>query len=103
MLRALLAHLVGLRDEAPLPTSLLLDARGQLVAVYLGRVEVDELLRDVKAVGETDPGNLADTALAPGVRLIRRRRPYGLLYTELEAIGRDDLVRFYREVARSRK
>ena len=101
-LQVLLGHVVGRQATTPLPTSLLLDSSGQLVAVYLGRLDVDALLADVALVSRLDPGDLSDVNLTPGTLAVDRKRPYGLLNQELRRIGRDDLVEFYKDVARRR-
>lgn len=44
---------IGHQSDLPLPSSLLIDADGQLAAIYKGPVEVDQLLRDAELLGKS--------------------------------------------------
>lgn len=100
VLEVLFAHLIGTSEELPLPASLLLDARGQLVAVYFGRVDVKELLADVEAIQAADPADPSDIRLTDGHLVIERRRPLRRLASDFERIERPDLVQYYRRLMR---
>ncbi len=103
VLEILLKEVLGRYDVVPLPTSLLLDAAGQLVAIYAGRVDLDELLRDVKLLGRMDPKSSSDTRLMDGFRAFPLKRDLRELARVFERAGRDDLARYYlRQVRRAR-
>lgn len=57
---------VGLHRRLPLPSSFLIDAEGRVVVIYKGRVSVDQLLVDVKNVGETRAERWLRAAQLPG-------------------------------------
>ncbi|HED66581.1 MAG TPA: redoxin domain-containing protein [Planctomycetes bacterium] len=100
--QVILTQLMGASRATPLPTSLLLDERGQLVAVYLGPVDLEVLLADAEALERMDPADLGDVRLEPGTWLTPMVRPFGALARSMESIGRKDLARFYRRLGRSR-
>lgn len=83
--------------KMPLPTSLLLDARGNLVVVYLGPVEVDQLLADVAELERDDPRPVLDR-LSRGQRLVHPKRAFGALARRFEEAGLSDLADYYRDV-----
>jgi tetratricopeptide (TPR) repeat protein len=76
-------------DDLPLPTSLLVDAKGRLARLYLGPVEPAELVRDVSALAKDDEmGWLQRAVLRPGgiwqypelmVRTEQLKRPKALV------------------------
>ncbi|MDC0936885.1 ASPIC/UnbV domain-containing protein [Pirellulales bacterium] len=61
-LQLLSDHIFYSKTPLPVPTSVLIDDRGQLVAAYRGPVNVERLLADVGAV-RMDLGELGQTAL----------------------------------------
>lgn len=99
-LRVLFTDLLGDFESVPLPTSLLLDAQGQLLCLYLGPLTVDELLADVALVARLRPEEPGDTLVTDGIRLVTRPRPWRSLADGFAKIGREDLARFYRRQAR---
>lgn len=98
-LEPLLREVLERFDVVPLPTSLLLDQQGQLVALYLGPVEPDQLLSDLALLARMDPGKLAGTRLPGGVRLLPRGRDFASLAEAFEQLERPELSAFYRELA----
>ena len=54
------------KKTLPLPTSFLVNAEGQLAAIYKGSVDVETLLRDVQSPANTGLDRYADTAFLPG-------------------------------------
>jgi hypothetical protein len=101
-LEIVFAQLVGSRQDTPLPTSLLLDEEGQLVAVYFGPVETYQLLSDVTALERMKTGDLSDVKLTPGRWLAKPRRPYTVFIRELREAGLDELAGFYRRTSKKR-
>jgi peroxiredoxin len=82
-----------------LPTSFLLDARGQIVCLYQGKVDVDVLLRDTRRLSAMDPENLSSTALIEGRRLFVRGRDFAKLASRYNDLGRPELSSFYKALA----
>ena len=44
---------IGRQSDLPLPSSLLIDAEGQLAAIYKGPVEIEQLIRDSELLGRS--------------------------------------------------
>ena len=103
VLELLFATVVGAQEETPLPASLLLDARGRLSVLYLGVVEFDELIEDVRLLGRQDGEQLDNARLLFGSPLVERSRGFAPWIKGLRSLGRDDWVAFYRELAASRR
>ncbi|MBC8329483.1 MAG: ASPIC/UnbV domain-containing protein [Planctomycetes bacterium] len=93
----LLREVVGGNFGTPLPTSLLLDSAGSLVAVYRGRVEPEVLLRDVELLKRMDPADPSDTKLSFGGRVFRKTRDYASLVEQFEQLGLSEMAGFYRQ------
>jgi len=91
---------IGGQGGWPMPTSLLLDGAGQLVAVYPGRVDLDRVLADTKLLSRMSTDDLFDTQLQFGFRLTRRERNRGKLARELENAGQGGLAAFFRDLGR---
>lgn len=102
VLEILFELVIGSRETIPLPMSLLLDEKSQLVALYFGPVDFEQLMADVSALEHMDPDDLSDVSLAPGVWLVRAKRSYGGMIKALREAGQDSLANFYRKVSRER-
>jgi peroxiredoxin len=104
-LQVLLVSIVG-EDGGygvwPLPLSLLLDARGQLVAIYPARVEVETLLEDVATLDRMRTEDLSDNRLQFGLRLTGHRRNLKVLARGFRKIQQDELAEFYTQLDASR-
>jgi peroxiredoxin len=98
-LKALLDVLLGPNSGSPLPTSLLLDSKGQLVAIYPGPVEMSRLLQDVSLLKEMDSGNLLDSLLLGGKRIIRKPRNWNGLADGFRDAGLKRLEDYYRRLS----
>jgi tetratricopeptide (TPR) repeat protein len=59
-------HLFDYRREWSVPTSFLLDSDGRLVAIYLGRINVDELLADARGIRQDESAWLRAALPFPG-------------------------------------
>lgn len=91
------------------PTSFLVDAASNLVAIYHGPVELEQLLADVRELEREDPTPVLDR-LRHGIRVVHHARDFqGLAraFEHLETIvgdepvpvnGRDELAAFYRRM-----
>ncbi len=80
----------------PVPTSLLVDRRGQLVAIYKGPVELDTLLADASKLLKGNTGDYAAAAPLSGRAYTRPgRRAYAKLAQEMLRAGfRDDAMAY---------
>jgi len=87
----------------PVPTSLLVNERGELVAVYKGPVTVDDLLADVSAVSDRDPSDYADVVPLEGRQYtVLPPRNYNQLAEALMRKGfRDDALAYVEATTRS--
>jgi len=89
----------GRSEDVSLPTSLLIDEAGQLVAIYQGAVDVDQLLADVALVKRMDPAS-GNTELLSGGRWFQRgMREFELLSPVFAELGRERLSQYYGELA----
>ena len=86
-------------DEVALPTSLLIDEGGQLVAIYQGAVDVDRLLKDVAIVKRMDPSKRTNVILSGGRWFHRGNRELDLLSKVFEELGRERLSQYYGVLA----
>jgi len=102
-LRLLFGAILGESESVPLPANLLLDRTGEVVALYLGPLPVDDLLADVKRIDEAGERDPALNPLAEGVRLVPGTRDWKGLAEKLERAGQQELATFYRRVPRMRR
>ncbi|HJM39490.1 MAG TPA: ASPIC/UnbV domain-containing protein [Planctomycetota bacterium] len=98
-LQVLLGVLLGPNSGSPLPTSLLLDSEGQLVALYPGAVDLESLLRDVELLKKMDSKNAEDSLLLGGQRIIRKTRNWHGLADSFRDAGLKNLENYYRRLA----
>jgi len=94
-LEVLIAEVVEERKVLPLPTSLLLDARGQLVVLYLGRPSVATILADVQHLASMDPDKRSALRLLGGIRMLSRGRDFPGLAERFRLLGRPELADYY--------
>jgi hypothetical protein len=95
----LLAEVFHRTDNTPLPSSLLLDVRGQLCVVYHGPVRVEDVLADAAIVKELNPARGGCAALVDGQWAERPKRDYRALAGVLEQLGYGDQAAFYTKLA----
>jgi peroxiredoxin len=100
-LEAVLYEVLGTSTGTPLPTSLLLDARGQLCVVYQGKVKVADLLRDTALVSAMDPRNPSAAELHFGTRLMKRHRNWHFLAKAFASYGLQSLASEYQARAQA--
>ncbi|MHC4822464.1 MAG: ASPIC/UnbV domain-containing protein [Planctomycetota bacterium] len=68
-MRILVEEVLGRSVDMPLPVSLLLDEKGQLVQIHVGSLKIGSLLRDLATLDRMDPNNPSASPLAYGRRL----------------------------------
>lgn len=103
LLEVFLVEVLGSSERIPMPTSLLLDPAGQLVAIYLGPVEVDRLLEDVALVGRMRSDGKATGLLTGGRWFNRPERQFSTMSRVLQSLGRPKLAEFYLELWKERR
>lgn len=62
-------EVLGRSVDMPLPVSLLLDERGQLVEIHVGKIKVSNLLSDLGIMNRMDPNDPSASPLSFGRRL----------------------------------
>lgn len=87
LLEGVIFEVLGTSTGTPLPTSLLLDAEGNLVAIYQGKVAVGTLLRDVGVMASMDPRGSDSSRLLFGTRLGKVGRNYTFLEKVFNALA----------------
>jgi peroxiredoxin len=102
-LESMLFEILGASPGSPLPTSLLLDERGNLVVVYQGKVPVGEMLRDVALSSSLAASNSNGSALFFGVQLKQARRNFQFLANTFRSYGWQDQARIFEALAVSGK
>ena len=94
-LQSVVDHILGKRTESlPLPAGLLIDGRGDIQVLYVGRLSVGELLIDVRRVCLESP-KLHVRAYWPGRWYFRTPRDWAGLAQSLEAVGLEADAQFY--------
>ncbi len=94
-IEAIIQHVRGLSGgELSLPTGLLIDAKGTVQVVYVGRIELDQLSRDVRDYG-LGTVKAAFRGAFPGRWYFKSPRNLAALAAELRKRGRVDDARFY--------
>ncbi|MAW61285.1 MAG: hypothetical protein CMJ94_10675 [Planctomycetes bacterium] len=101
-LETVLYEVLGTSTGTPLPTSLLVDAQGQLCVLYQGKITMGDLLRDTTIVATMDPGDTSAATLHFGQRLLKRHRNWGFLARTFETYGLAALARDYSRRAEAR-
>ena len=94
-LEVLMTNLRGSGADLDLPVSMLLDPAGQMVATYLGRLDLQRLAHDLRMLSASDPKTLMNFQMLGGQWLYRRPRDYTNLVGQFSQIGRTDLAAFY--------
>jgi hypothetical protein len=94
-LEAILYEVLGTAPGSPLPTSLLLDAQGQLCVVYQGKITMGDLLRDAAIVATLHPQDSSAHPLLFGERLMKRHRNWRFLAKAFASYGLVELARDY--------
>jgi len=98
-LEVVFAEIFGPRASSVLPTSLLLDRSGQLVAVYRGPVDPAVLLADAKVLAAMEPENPFGARLAGGLPTLQYRRDYRGMAEAFLGLGERELALFFQQLA----
>lgn len=101
-LEVLFSEVIGKPEFVSLPASLLLDSTGQLVMIYNGPVDSEQLLADLRILETIDPQEWNSTEFFDGEWLIDRKRAFGMMGRQFKAMGFEEMRQFYRGVARVR-
>lgn len=97
-LEAIIGHVREDRTEIPIPLSLLVDRHGVLQIIYVGPVQVEQLLADAAAYG-MHPEQSHPRSGHTGIWYYRSNRNYNSLAKELKKAGRIDCADFYLGLA----
>ena len=95
ILEIVLGEVVGQYKGTPLPTSLLLDPNGNLVAIYQGKVPIKMVIRDAGMSKTLDPKNPSLSQMSFGTRLVSRQRNFASMASLFEGLGFDALRAYY--------
>ena len=95
VLEVTFVEVFGRIEETALPTSLLFDQAGQLVAIYRGAIDVDRLLADVGTLSSLDPLRSTTEPLFGGRWYGEARRDFETLSRVFEELGRQRLSDLY--------
>jgi tetratricopeptide (TPR) repeat protein len=100
-IEAVLYYLFDYRRPWSVPTSFLLDEQGRLAVIYTGRVDVGQLVSDIKSLSLDDPTWLKTTLPFQGHWSGEPRHPNLLAYvgTFFEQGFVDDAIRFVEKYA----
>jgi len=90
-------EVLGERAPSVLPSSLLLDAQGNLCAIYQGPVSSQQLLDDVAALRGGPKGRFG-SPLIDGVWLGNRARDFAGLGAAMEGLGYTELAKHYAQL-----
>ena len=102
-IRLVITEVIGESEDAPMPTSLLIDPEGRLCVVYLGPVRVDTLLQDIERMkGVSSESHLTTEQMDYGRWSSVRERRYRLLARGFRLLGFGELERYYQQLARTR-
>lgn len=94
-MRYLVEEVLGRAVDMPLPVSLLLDERGQLVQIHIGALKVQALIRDLGILDKMDPNNPSASPLAFGRRLAFADRAFNRLAGRFQMAGKHHLALFF--------
>jgi peroxiredoxin len=97
IVQVLVNEVLGADTTTPLPFSLLIDGRGDLVAIYFGKLQVQGLLRDLRLQKTLSTQTPDLSPLSFGSRLAFRDRSFASLAAEFSKLGLDALGNYYRQ------
>ena len=99
----ILLEALGTFDEIPMPTSFLLDEKGQLVTIYLGAPGVDRLLKDVDALKKMNARKAVPTRLFGGPWLEPQPRNLQRVRRMFSKTGFTEAAQYYAEHVRTQR
>ena len=95
IMQVLVNEVLGPDTTTPLPFSLLIDSRGDLVEIYFGKLQVQGLLRDLRLQKALSTQTPDLGPLSFGSRLAFRDRSFMSLAAEFRQLGLDSLANYY--------
>ena len=95
IMQVLVNEVLGPDTTTPLPFSLLIDSRGDLVEIYFGKLQVQGLLRDLRLQKTLSTQTPDLGPLSFGSRLAFRDRSFLSLAAEFRQLGLDSLANYY--------
>jgi thiol-disulfide isomerase/thioredoxin len=95
IMQVIVNEILGENTATPLPFSLLIDSRGNLIAIYFGKVQVQGLLRDLRLERKLSPTSPDLSMLSFGSRLAFRDRSFNSLAGEFLKLKRETLAKYY--------
>jgi peroxiredoxin len=102
--QALIVEVIGKSESTPMPSSFLVDAQGRLAVLYLGPVEVDTLLKDLRRLKRGGGGSINSTELFGAGRWVAlRERQYRLLTKVFRLLGFPRMETHFKSLSRPRK
>jgi peroxiredoxin len=97
IIQVLVNEVLGADTTTPLPFSLLIDSRGDLVEIYFGKLQVQGLLRDLRLQKTLSTQTPDLGPLSFGSRLAFRDRSFMSLAAEFRQLGLDSLANYYQQ------
>lgn len=102
--QTLIVEVTGKSESTPMPSSFLVDSEGRLAALYLGPVEVDTLLKDLRRLKRAEGGSVNSTEMfGVGRWANRHERQYRLLAKAFRFLGMTEMQKHFKSIARPRK
>ncbi|MBT4465976.1 MAG: redoxin domain-containing protein, partial [Planctomycetes bacterium] len=98
IIQVLVNEVLGADTTTPLPFSLLIDSRGDLVEIYFGKLQVQGLLRDLRLQKTLSTQTPDLGPLSFGSRLAFRDRSFMSLAAEFRQLGLDSLANYYQQL-----
>lgn len=95
-MQILVEEVLGRSVDMPLPVSLLLDERGQLVEIHVGKLKLPRLLRDLAIMNRMDPSNPSASPLSFGRRLAFADRAFLKMAARFREAQLPQLADFYQ-------
>ena len=96
IIKVIVEEVIGAGNETPLPMSLLIDSQGNLASIYLGKMQLPGLIRDLQLLKQSLP-NEDLSHLSFGRRVVIRDRSFLSLQHEFTKIGELELAKIYSE------
>lgn len=96
-MRYLIEEILGRSVDIPLPISLLLDERGNLVQIQIGALKIQGLIRDLGILDRMDPNNPSASPLAFGRRLAFADRNFDTLAGRFQVAGMHRLALYFAQ------
>ncbi|MBC8370053.1 MAG: ASPIC/UnbV domain-containing protein [Planctomycetes bacterium] len=97
IMQVIVNEVLGADTATPLPFSLLIDSRGDLVEIYFGKLQLQGLLRDLRLQKSLSTQSPDLGPLSFGSRLAFRDRSFTSLAAKYSDLGYDSLAKYYQQ------